>query len=495
MVSSTGSDKPVTLDASGTPTVVFNLANTLLGAGMLSLPYAWKETGFVMSFLIFIGVAMISEYAVVSLITMADPLCRKGEIYTVCYEQLAERILGVWGRRTILFAQFLQAWGIGIAYLVAVANELTTGLVGVNVLSSPIPHSQRMLVLCVAAAVLFPIMCLRTVRGLRFVSLFCCFCAVGLIFVVGFELASNRDEICLTTIDELKPGTAGNVAVDKCVHDYDTFGKLSFFSVMGTFVFGLACQHTMFPIYRSLGSNASPSRWRRASMIALTVVVGINILSAMLTYRLFGESVQSDFFLSFGEDSKLPGVIVGRFVFGAMLMMSFPIQEFIARETLQVIIADWMDARKQGEKQPLVDADCEKGNLSPVSTRSPRSIYSTPHGIDKIPDDDKSSAAGGMVREATSNAMHYSTTALLFGTCLGVALITDTLGSVLTLTGGIAGSTTAFILPGLLAFHCEAETGIPPLGGSVLGKWLGCACAVFGVVIAVSSSVFTFVTV
>eukprot|EP01062_Namystynia_karyoxenos_P077754 TRINITY_DN7890_c0_g3_i1.p1 TRINITY_DN7890_c0_g3~~TRINITY_DN7890_c0_g3_i1.p1 ORF type:complete len:883 (+),score=201.15 TRINITY_DN7890_c0_g3_i1:96-2651(+) len=71
------------------------------------------------------------------------------------------------------------------------------------------------------------------------------------------------------------------------------------------------------------------------------------------------------------------------------------------------------------------------------------------------------SAAGGGVRNLTDDRLHISSTGILFVITIAAGLFSPSLGNVLTLVGGVAGSVLAFILPGAIALAVEER----PYGG------------------------------
>eukprot|EP01065_Artemidia_motanka_P018806 TRINITY_DN22155_c0_g1_i7.p1 TRINITY_DN22155_c0_g1~~TRINITY_DN22155_c0_g1_i7.p1 ORF type:complete len:721 (+),score=183.61 TRINITY_DN22155_c0_g1_i7:58-2220(+) len=93
------------------------------------------------------------------------------------------------------------------------------------------------------------------------------------------------------------------------------------------------------------------------------------------------------------------------------------------------------------------------------------------------------SVAGGGIRNDTTDTLHYASTLVLFVCTIAGGLFSPSLGSTLTLVGGVAGSFLAFVFPGLLALKID----VVPLGGRTV-CW---AVVVFGI----GAAILTVVTV
>eukprot|EP01064_Diplonema_japonicum_P035701 TRINITY_DN7820_c1_g1_i1.p1 TRINITY_DN7820_c1_g1~~TRINITY_DN7820_c1_g1_i1.p1 ORF type:complete len:512 (+),score=69.60 TRINITY_DN7820_c1_g1_i1:179-1537(+) len=452
MVSTKSSVAPPA-EPSSTASAVFNMINAVLGAGIVSLPYAWAKAGFILGWIMFVVTAIGTCYTLEVLIYIAVPLHEKGEISVIAYEVLAERILGIWGRRMILASQFLYAFGIAVGYVVIIHDEFPTAmsqLTGAGFFDHEILN-----VLIVAFGLLLPMSLLRSVAGLAKMSFFCFLTAIIINGLVLYERFTSKSDLC--------EGSSGSGSCDEA---WSTFAKSSALSVYGIFVFTKACHHTQFQIYRSLGDGGNPERWSWICRLAIVLCSAITSGCAMTVYSTFGEGVESDFFKSYWKDSKV--VSAGRLTFAGLIMMGFPMQLFVCRETLQVIVVQYLEERKKAKE--LIPTE-EEGIIQQEST----SLIAE--------------SAAGVGREATSPMLHYSTTFFLFFLVLGTGISTDSLGAVLSLVGGTAGSTIAFLAPGLICYRCEEVTGLPAPGG----KHLGLGTAIFGVCTILITSIFTFV--
>ncbi|KAJ9467804.1 Vacuolar amino acid transporter 2 [Diplonema papillatum] len=485
-----------------TASALFNMINAILGAGIVGLAYAWAQSGFVLGWVLFVFVTIVTCYTMELVITIADTLCRKGDIDVVSYDELVERVLGVKGRWFILVSQFLFAFGIAIGYVVIMRDDLPTGMQQLT--DSSVFEHKTLVMIVVAAAFLLPMSLLRSVAALTKASFLCFLSSLAIIAIVAYERATQRDALC-----------AGPTELETCAYDWDSLGRSSVFSVYGIFIFTKTCHHTEFQIYRSLGASATPARWKwilRSSMVICSIITSS---CSMIVYSIFGQGVESDFFKSFWKSSHL--VSVGRLMFTCVILMSYPMQIFVARETIQILILEYY-ARNSPDKNAEADAesrliggDASKkqvmqydGPCYEVNAAKEETPAADPEqqGSPDFPEkavrtsslnrrDSKMMppAAGGAVREDTPAWLHYSTTLVLFFTTVTIGCIAGSLGTVLNLVGGVAGGCIGYILPGLIGFYCEAATGVPAPGG----RYLAFATVVLGVFTVLASTISNFV--
>eukprot|EP01060_Flectonema_neradi_P002171 TRINITY_DN11322_c0_g1_i1.p1 TRINITY_DN11322_c0_g1~~TRINITY_DN11322_c0_g1_i1.p1 ORF type:complete len:213 (+),score=42.33 TRINITY_DN11322_c0_g1_i1:291-929(+) len=212
----------------------------------------------------------------------------------------------------------------------------------------------------------------------------------------------------------------------------------------------------------------------------------------MVVYSTFGQGVHSDFFKNYWKDS-VP-VSIGRLMFASVIMLGFPIQLFLSRETLQIVIANFMEARER-KKYELISAGCDIESISEdeVINNTDRNRLAAGRrssALDRPALDETGSAAGGAIREETPALLHYGTTLILFASVVAIGLSTDSLSTVLSLVGGFDGSIIAFVLPGLIGYHAD-RVGVKPPGGKIPAAFM----AIFGIITMGVTTVFTFVGV
>lgn len=96
---------------------VFNFVNSIIGAGIIGLPYALREAGLGAGVLLLFVIASLTLYSI-QLIVALGVASRQYD-----YEALCEHAFGARGFYAIMLAMFLFAMGAMIAYLVILSDS------------------------------------------------------------------------------------------------------------------------------------------------------------------------------------------------------------------------------------------------------------------------------------------------------------------------------------------------------------------------------------
>ena len=111
---------------------LFNLLNCMLGAGILSIPSTFNDSGIVVSFIIMAAVAIITHYATVITLTLQHKTGANG------FDDLAMMILGKIGSWSLSAMIIVFNMGANLAYLVLGVDFITSwfGFANIDVTSS-----------------------------------------------------------------------------------------------------------------------------------------------------------------------------------------------------------------------------------------------------------------------------------------------------------------------------------------------------------------------
>jgi sodium-coupled neutral amino acid transporter 11 len=137
---------------------VTNIINTILGGGLLALPFALKNCGVVFGSLLLVLFFFLARYTSSLIITCAQ--MGKG----VTLADMADSAFGGGGRVLVEVSLILFSYGALVGYLVIIGDIWTSY---VNLL---FPCDRRLVMLFFGALVCFPLSCLRRISLLRFTS-------------------------------------------------------------------------------------------------------------------------------------------------------------------------------------------------------------------------------------------------------------------------------------------------------------------------------------
>ena len=170
---------------------VLNLANTILGAGMLGLPAAFANCGIAMGLLLLLTFAFFSSMGLYLLSAAADLAGRPASLYAVA--EKAQPGSGL----LIDFAIAIKCFGVATSYLIVVGDSLPKAM-PIGVTGALV---ERRLWTALAAIIVSPLAYLHRVDALRHTSLVAlgCILVITLIIVLFVAQPSADFDPCPDT--------------------------------------------------------------------------------------------------------------------------------------------------------------------------------------------------------------------------------------------------------------------------------------------------------
>lgn len=164
---------------------VFNLVNSMVGGGVLSLPFAMAQCGVVSGLGCLVFVALASDLTVWMLIFCVDATRERS------YARVAEMLYGRWLGIFVDLIVFLNNFGTCIAYVVIIGDLVPSFMAFAN---APPYFQDRRLVLSSAALPLLCMSSLKSLGALRHVSLLC-LCMIFLFLWVLVSMGSGYIDV------------------------------------------------------------------------------------------------------------------------------------------------------------------------------------------------------------------------------------------------------------------------------------------------------------
>eukprot|EP00754_Rhynchopus_humris_P039418 Rhum_TRINITY_DN2230_c0_g1::Rhum_TRINITY_DN2230_c0_g1_i1::g.6437::m.6437/K14997/SLC38A11; solute carrier family 38 (sodium-coupled neutral amino acid transporter), member 11 len=467
-----------------------NLLNCILDAGLVGVPYALGQSGLALGIVLVVATGVLTCYGLELLVTVSDSAARCGAISCVAYEEVAELAGGQRLRLAVLASQFLFCVGALVGYVFVIKDNLADaifGLVHHGILSGD--GDNYLYATIVTCGLVFPLCCLRSVADLGHFSAF----TVGIVIMM----------LALFSVNAAQHGFEGE--------SWSPVARPTFINTIGTCIFAFMCHHNEFSIYRSLGRKATPENFRPVLRGAVAVSVLISLGIGVVVYASFGNSLESDIFKNYVRDSV--GLQIAKIGMVINMLLSFPMNFGVAREMLQVMVAQVTAPKEVKRRHTMQRASTSFTERREAASRR-GSAFAGPCAVsdhascmtsasfgmggqpltlvyaelDRPPRNIAESAAGGGVRDNTSNALHMLTTIPLFVVAVGVGLAVPDLGPTLNLVGGLLGSLIGFVFPAYMALILEDE----PYGGRGACYMLMAVGAVAGLAGTTSSIVAFF---
>ncbi|QLQ77972.1 hypothetical protein HG537_0A02190 [Torulaspora globosa] len=420
------------MDPTGTAvSSTINLVKTILGAGLLAIPFAFRSDGVVVGTLLTLLAAVTSGFGLFILSKSSKTLInpRNSSFFTLCmltYPLLAP-----------LFdlAMIVQCFGVGLSYLVLI-GDLFPRLFG----------GEANFWILMSALVTVPLCCLKKLDNLRYSSILGLFALayLSLLVVICFvhgtlfthDYERNRGEISWFKV-------------------YDAKGLMSTFSII---VFAYTGSMNLFSIINELKDNSM----RNISLVinrSISISTLVFLTVGIAGYLTFGSNTLGNIILNYDPDSIW--VHIGRLCLGTMVMLSFPLLFHPCRIAINNLIV-WLEI--QLRKEPSITGE-------PESVIRPDHREATPIRL-SIEDEDNESLSGLENTDIESanaeeiqihrgtNVEHtpfpdfrfYTITAILLFSIYTLALRIRSFAFVLAIVGATGSTSISFTLPGLFGY-------------------------------------------
>lgn len=307
---------------------VVNLANVIMGVGILALPIAFSEAGWLLGMLLMLGSAALG---VLSLHLLGESARRVGvyTFYAVC--EAAVPHFGV----VIDCAVVLNSFLVCSSYLIVATDSLEA------ITSSG--ADVRDVWTAISAVLVVPLVLLRKQDALKFTSFLA---VVVLIFitvlsVIFAQRLPNNPTLSPCTAPAGSNATAAAAVVNApgpCGGATITAvgsNGLGFVRAFLTFVSAFKCQQNLLPIAEEL-RDPTTSRILLVSSLSIGLALVLYMLVAFAGYFTFGSLVKGDLLKSYPDTSVL--IDVARAGIAIVVLTSYPLSSFAMRASMRSLL-------------------------------------------------------------------------------------------------------------------------------------------------------------
>ena len=227
-------------DSSSNSTVLtasFNFINSIVGAGIIGIPYAVQQCGFVAGIILLASVACLVYNSVTMLIECGIKANK------LDFEELAEHLLGRTGYYSALVFMFLFAYGAQVAYLVVIGD--TIPLVAQLFFPESLFANRNITIALMSIFIILPLCLLKDLSSLSWTSLLSIGADIALVLIVliAAPSASTKEGIHHNSVSTL---------------------NTSVFIGIGAISFAFVCQHNSFIVFRTLKVKTAEN-WRKVA--------------------------------------------------------------------------------------------------------------------------------------------------------------------------------------------------------------------------------------
>eukprot|EP00092_Neocalanus_flemingeri_P027919 GFUD01030312.1.p1 GENE.GFUD01030312.1~~GFUD01030312.1.p1 ORF type:complete len:446 (+),score=110.18 GFUD01030312.1:430-1767(+) len=304
-----------------------NYVNSIIGSGMIGIPFALKEAGFGLGLILLVVVGILTDYSL-RLMVRAGTLSG-----TSSYQGIMEASFGMPGYVILSTIQFIYPFIAMVSYNIICGDTLTK-LLGAFSSSDPAAARARLatsvlasrpfIIIVSTLLVTLPLSLYRDITKLAKASL------LAIVFIV-FILISIT--IRLFTLGPSIPASP----------DAWAFTHSGIPKAIGIMAFAYMCHHNTFLLYSAMKERTEVA-WTKATHISVSISCLVIMICAVAGYITFTGFTQGDLLENYCWDDTLMNI--SRLLFCFVILLTYPIECFVCREVLSNII--WKDSKNSG---------------------------------------------------------------------------------------------------------------------------------------------------
>lgn len=287
-----------------------NMANSILGAGIVGLPYSMRESGFVAGLVLLAVIAMLTDWTI-RLIVLNAKLSGRNT-----YIDIMEHCFGAKGKIAVSVFQFVFAFGGMCAFCIVVGDTIPSVIVSVfHSLHGSLLANRRFVITLCTLAISYPLSLYRNIESLSRASAVALLSMVFIVFAVVFRGPAMPPEL---TGDPSLRFTIVNPA--------NLVRSISVIS------FAFVCHHNSLLIYSSL-KVPSMDTFRVITHYSTIISAVAAITMSIAGYWSFEDKTLANVLNNFPETDTI--VNIARFCFGLNMFTTLPLECFVCREVLE----------------------------------------------------------------------------------------------------------------------------------------------------------------
>lgn len=439
-----------------------NLLNTIIGAGILAMPFGLKANGIVFGSILCVWSAFTSAFGLYLQNKVAKYTQQTG---AVSYFSLAQL---TYPHFSVVFdsAISIKCFGVGVSYLVVI-GDLMPKIVETLGGKHDILFERNFWITIFMVSIVTPLSYLKKLDSLKYTSI------IALISIVYL--------ICLV----VEHYFVGDIPVENLEIDY--IGPKSLSSTLSSFpifVFAYTCHQNMFAIINELKpSETAGSQTRQSNLIirnAITTAACSYLLVGIIGYLTFGNEVNANIITMYPKHSI--SSLIGRLCIVLMVSLSFPLQCHPCRGSINHVFFFLTQGlktklRTSHDRQGYTSLQSDIESLNSINSNSIQDesfISTTP--VEGAQDSD---GHDPIIVPLTSKRFYIITTAIVTAAYL-VAISVESLAHVLAFVGSTGSTSISFILPGLFGYLL-----IKPINGATTLNKLELFCKYGGLLLSI----------
>ncbi|KAI1506535.1 transmembrane amino acid transporter family protein [Biscogniauxia marginata] len=297
---------------SGLRSAFMNMANSIIGAGIIGQPYAFKDAGLLAGVVLLVGLTVVVDWTI-RLIVVNSKLSGANS-----FQGTVEHCFGRPGLVAISVAQWAFAFGGMVAFGVIVGDSIPAvlrtvwpGLAQLPVLG--VLADRRAVIAIFVLGVSYPLTLYRDIAKLAKAS------TLALISM-GVILVTVVTQSALTPAEERGSFSTPLLTINDGI-----------FQAIGVISFAFVCQHNSLLIYGSL-KTPTIDRFATVTHFSTGISMVACLVMALAGFLTFGDRTKGNVLNNFPADNAM--VTVARLCFGLNMLTTLPLEAFVCREVM-----------------------------------------------------------------------------------------------------------------------------------------------------------------
>lgn len=297
------------------------MISTILGAGILGLPYAFSRSGWLLGYLLLV---LSSIFALIGLLLLQFCADKTSHAQPVSFHSVAAASSARFAP-LIDLAVLIKCFGVATAYLIVVGDMATAAI---RYLSSSTTISRGFAIVA-GFIIAAPLSCFHNLDALKYTSSLSLLLILALFVVVVMYTNENLLDPCE---DSSSLSCSGNRYLFA-----ESSGDV--FKILPVFIFGFTCHQNSFSVINEL---CDPSVRRIAGVFVFSIIIALCLYCAIATsgYHTYGSFVQSDLLKSYPQNGLLATL---RLSVAFIETFHYPLQINPARRSALSLIEYFLD--------------------------------------------------------------------------------------------------------------------------------------------------------
>jgi len=316
-----------------------NLVNTIVGAGIIGIPYALKESGLVIGIVLIFVVALLTETSLRLLIAAGK------HVNASSYERLMEAAFGKFGFVFVLINMIIMSYGAMVCYLLIIKDTIPL-LFGYDHGDT---RARQHILFFSSLLVILPLSMQRDMADLSKTSTISVVFDIILVIIIAV-FSPIRESV-------ESSGGITRVLVESTIYPRTLFVGL------GVLSFAFVCQDSSFIIASSL-EHPSKERWgkvTRASILTCALLATIIGMTGYLGFQSYTSGNVLNNFTQLSQSSSdyttKIAVTIARALLGSTMFFVYPLASYIVRHAIIVLVFKGRTARDGDDHTVLARSD------------------------------------------------------------------------------------------------------------------------------------------